>query len=248
MLKAWRNGGKRRTKRRSSRGRPVIWQGGAGTRAIRPGTHGEQGIRPVGYCPARKIFSRGQRPVQRIRISLREPLERQVEEAFVTLKQSVLERQLADGSWRLCFEMGTMTDAFMVITLRALEIEDHDYIRRLCERMLRRQSPSGGWRLYEDEEEGNLDASAEAYAALRLSGIVHRTDERSLRAERFLRDKGGFRRVRGLLTKLMLAIAGAYPWPKSVPIPVEVILLCRPPFRSASSTSPASPGCILHQR
>ncbi|MCZ8515591.1 squalene--hopene cyclase [Paenibacillus filicis] len=154
------------------------------------------------------------------------PLLLQAREAMERLVRELLERQAGDGSWRYCFEMGSMTDAFMIIASRALGFEDDALIGRLCQRILRKQSPGGGWKLFADDEaEGNLDASAEAYCALSLSGCVPASSEAMQRAERFIRKKGGLRQVRSLLTKLMLAVVGASRWPEAAPVPIELLLL-----------------------
>lgn len=68
----------------------------------------------------------------------------------------ILEReQSPDGSWRYCAESGILTDAYMIILLRSLEINDEDLIAALVERILHRQEPNGAWKLFYDEEEGH---------------------------------------------------------------------------------------------
>jgi sporulenol synthase len=81
--------------------------------------------------------------------------------------------QEADGSWRFCFESGPLTDAFMIITLRSLELEEEALIRKLSERLLSLQTDLGCWKLYGDEK-GNLSATIQAYNALLFSGLCHR--------------------------------------------------------------------------
>lgn len=130
-----------------------------------------------------------------------------------------------DGAWRFCCENGTVTDAFMIIVLRTLEIPDEAWIRLLHGRLLSAQDADGAWRLHEDEREGNLAATAENYYALLYSGYSRESDPPLQLAKRFILSKGGLRNVGSVLTKTMLAATGQYPWPSSLMIPIEFLLL-----------------------
>lgn len=84
---------------------------------------------------------------------------------------AVLKRsQAADGSWRFPFETGISTDAYMIILLRTLEINDEPLIQALVERIESRQGANGAWKLFADEGDGNVTATTEAYYALLYSG------------------------------------------------------------------------------
>lgn len=138
---------------------------------------------------------------------------------------TVLKKQQADdGSWRHCVEGGPTTDAYMIILLRTLNIHDDDFIRRLAERIMYKQEQNGAWKLFYDEEEGNLSATVEAYYALLFSGYCKKTDENIQAARQFILSRGGLTEV-SMLTKIMLALTGQYPWPQHVLIPVEIMLL-----------------------
>src|ERR1700687_2932468 len=78
--------------------------------------------------------------------------------------------QKEDGSWRFCFENGTLTDAYMIIILRILQINDETLIRQLHDRIFAAQQDDGSWRVFYDEDEGNLSATVEAYYALLFTG------------------------------------------------------------------------------
>jgi sporulenol synthase len=75
----------------------------------------------------------------------------------------VKRKQAPDGSWRYPFETGISTDAYMIILLRTLEINDEDLIRKLVEHIESRQEDNGAWKLFYDEGEGNVTATVEAY-------------------------------------------------------------------------------------
>jgi sporulenol synthase len=132
--------------------------------------------------------------------------------------------QSLDGSWRYCLESGPLTDAYMIILLRTLRIDDEDLIRRLAHRIAGMQEKNGAWKLFYDEEDGNLSTTVEAYYALLYSGYSRKTDENMQAAKQFILSKGGISQV-GMLTKVMLALTGQYVWPQRFLIPVEIMLL-----------------------
>jgi len=79
------------------------------------------------------------------------------------LTEYLVKSQGADGAWHYCFENGMLTDAYMIILLRLLNINDETYINALAQRIASRQEPSGAWKLFYDEPEGNLSATIENY-------------------------------------------------------------------------------------
>lgn len=132
--------------------------------------------------------------------------------------------QSPDGSWNYPFETGTSTDAYMIILLQTLEIDDDELIQGLCRRLLNKQGDNGAWKLYYDEGDGNLSATIEAYYALLFSQYYDKDDKRLQAAKRFIRENGGLEEA-GTYTKIMLALTGQYQWPAFSPLPVEFILL-----------------------
>ncbi|MBM7703446.1 squalene--hopene cyclase [Metabacillus iocasae] len=132
--------------------------------------------------------------------------------------------QHSDGSWRFMFEGSVMTDAFMIMTLRALDIENEALIKQLVERILYMQTADGVWKLYEDEKAGNLSATVQAYTALLFSGHVKRDDRLLRKAERFILHHGGLEKTH-FMTKWMLAVHGLYPWPRFFYVPLSLLLL-----------------------
>jgi sporulenol synthase len=148
-----------------------------------------------------------------------------VNRELLRLTEELLNRQANDGSWRFCFENGTAPDCYMIIVLRTLRIADENTIRLLHDRILAEQHENGSWKLFHDEEDGNLSATVEAYYALLYSGCSRKTDEPLRKAKRFILSKGGIRNADSLLTNAMLAATGQLPWPESLKIPLEFMLL-----------------------
>ncbi|MFC7062051.1 hypothetical protein [Halobacillus seohaensis] len=53
------------------------------------------------------------------------------------------EKQSKDGTWRYCFEGSPMTDAYMIILLRSLVINDEELIWKLVKRIQSKQIENG---------------------------------------------------------------------------------------------------------
>ena len=131
--------------------------------------------------------------------------------------------QSEDGAWRYPFETGIATDCSMIILLRTLEINDEEFIKELVKRIAGKQQEDGSWKLFHDEEKGNLTSTVEAYYALLYSGYRDRKDQEIQAARRFIMANGGATEVHMFL-KIMLAITGQCEWPH-LPINIEVMLL-----------------------
>lgn len=142
------------------------------------------------------------------------------------LANELVRRQEPDGTWRFCFENGTALDVSVIVLFRLLNTGSEELIRSLHDRILAAQQPEGCWRWYEDEREGNLSATVEAYYALLCSGYSRPEDEPIRRARRYIQAAGGIGRATGLLTKALLAATGQRKWPVSLSsIPIEILLL-----------------------
>ncbi|MEH7275301.1 squalene--hopene cyclase [Neobacillus vireti] len=140
------------------------------------------------------------------------------------LVEMLRRNQSPDGSWSDPFETGLSTDAYMIILLRTLEINDEELIKGLAERILSKQEQNGAWKLFYDEHEGNLSATVECYYALLYSGYFEKTDKRMAAAKKFILSKGGIEEV-SMFTKVMLSLTGQLKWPRFSPLPIEIILL-----------------------
>ncbi|HET7578908.1 MAG TPA: squalene--hopene cyclase [Bacillales bacterium] len=137
--------------------------------------------------------------------------------------ESFIKEQRADGSWRYCFEGPVMTDAYMIITLRSLEINDEPLIQRLAHRLSAKQEETGTWKAYPDEKNGNLTATVEAYVALLYSGYRNPHDKGMNKAAAFIRSHGGIKNT-GLLTRAFLSMNGLFPWPNLPVNPAYIVL------------------------
>ncbi|MFF2888717.1 squalene--hopene cyclase [Paenibacillus sp. NPDC057967] len=153
-------------------------------------------------------------------------LRKKIDQGISQLVDWLVKEQKEDGSWRFCFENGIIMDAYVLILLRLLEYEDEDLLHKLHDRIAGSQQPDGCWRLYHDEEEGNLSASVEAYYAMLISGHSHANEEHMQRAQAYILSRGGIGMVKSTLTKAILAMTGQREWPLSIAtIPMEIMLV-----------------------
>ncbi|MCR8842216.1 squalene--hopene cyclase [Paenibacillus sp. SC116] len=141
------------------------------------------------------------------------------------LIQQLLMAQAPDGSWRFCFEIGTMTDSYMIIMLRVLQLPEEELVKQLSQRIVSRQHPEGYWSSYPNEMNGNVSATVEAYYALLYSGTMKKDDPILLKAKAYILRSGGMQKASSVMTKTMLAATGQRPWPRSYTVPIEFLLL-----------------------
>lgn len=133
----------------------------------------------------------------------------------------LLRQQSPDGAWRMCFDSGTMTDSYLIILLRLLGRADERLIQMLAVRIASRQQTNGAWKVYPDESEGNLEATAEAYYALLYAGYYRESDPRMLRAKQFILKRGGLAETKTLFAQVIFAATGQAEWPLLLRIPLE---------------------------
>lgn len=151
-------------------------------------------------------------------------MKQRVEAEINRLVTILSKDQASDGSWAYPFETGISTDCYMIILLRTLEINDEELIQSLVDRIVSRQGENGTWKVFYDEDDGNMTATVEAYYALLYSGYRTKHDPNMRKARQFILKNGGITNVH-TFTKIMLALTGQYKWPRHIPIPIEFILL-----------------------
>lgn len=150
----------------------------------------------------------------------------EIQNAISHLTEFLIREQQPDGTWRFCFENGTIIDAYMIILLRSINYEDEAIIKQLHHRIVMDQQPEGYWSLYQDENNGNLAATIDNYIALLFSGYSQSDDENMIKAKQYILANGGITNTKGLLSKTILAITGQIPWPNSISsIPIEFVHL-----------------------
>lgn len=147
-----------------------------------------------------------------------------VESGIQRLIEQLKKDQSPLGTWEFPFETGISTDAYMIILLRTLEINDEELIQQLAKRIIHRQQANGAWKLFDDEGTGNITTTVEAYYSLLYSGYYKSSTPELERAKRYILAKGGITNVH-MFAKIMLCLTGKMKWPTFFPIPIEFMLL-----------------------
>jgi squalene-hopene/tetraprenyl-beta-curcumene cyclase len=130
-------------------------------------------------------------------------------------------QQRPDGHWVGRAETNACMEAQWCLALWFIGREDDPLRPRLGQALLDTQRPDGAWDVFRDAPNGDINATVEAYAALRSLG--HNDDEPALqKAVAWILSKGGLRNIR-VFTRYWLALIGEWPWEKTPNVPPEVI-------------------------
>jgi len=133
----------------------------------------------------------------------------------------LIDRQKPDGHWVGRAECNVCMEAQWCLALWFLGLDNHPLRPRLGDAILKTQRPDGAWNIYYNAPNGDINATVEAYAALRSLG--HRDDEPELkRAREWIGSNGGLSKTR-VFTRYWLALVGEWPWHKSPNIPPEIV-------------------------
>ncbi|WP_044640669.1 terpene cyclase/mutase family protein [Risungbinella massiliensis] len=147
-----------------------------------------------------------------------------LEDHIQTLSNELLSQQAIDGSWRFCFESGTMTDSYSLLLMKLLKKEHSKLQEEIIYRMIQKQSSDGLWRAFPDEKSGNVSATLESTIALLYTGALNSRDPSLQLAKEFIQNEGGIDQA-GSLTKVILALLGHIDWPMITRIPISFLLL-----------------------
>lgn len=135
----------------------------------------------------------------------------------------LIANQQTGGHWVGRVETNACMEAQWCLALWFVGLEDHPLRIRLGQALLDTQRPDGAWHVFHEAPNGDINATVEAYAALRSLG--HLDDQEPMRrAREWILSKGGLRNIR-VFTRYWLALIGEWPWEKTPNIPPEVIWL-----------------------
>lgn len=130
-------------------------------------------------------------------------------------------QQKGDGHWVGSVESNASMEAEWCLALWFLGLEDHPLRPRLGNALLEMQREDGSWGIYFGAGNGDINATVEAYAALRSLGYSE--DYPALRkASTWIAEKGGLKNIR-VFTRYWLALIGEWPWEKTPNLPPEII-------------------------
>ncbi|MGG1959777.1 prenyltransferase/squalene oxidase repeat-containing protein [Bacillus pumilus] len=127
------------------------------------------------------------------------------------LHMQMQHRQREDGAFVFCFEGSMMTNAFLIMLLKAVGDTDQALVHQLAEAIREKQNEDGSFSLYHDQA-GHVTATVQGYCGMLVSGRYQQDEPHMEKAARYIRSKGGLKDVH-FMTKWMLAVNGMHPWP-----------------------------------
>ncbi|MFT8308803.1 squalene--hopene cyclase [Acetobacter malorum] len=133
----------------------------------------------------------------------------------------LISQQKPDGHWVGPVGSNASMEAEWCLALWFLGLDDHPLRPRLGNALLQTQRDDGSWGIYLGAGNGDINATVEAYAALRSLGYPE--DHPALhKASTWIAQKGGLRNIR-VFTRYWLALIGEWPWEKTPNLPPEII-------------------------
>jgi squalene-hopene/tetraprenyl-beta-curcumene cyclase len=136
--------------------------------------------------------------------------------------QSLINRQREDGYWWGRLASNVCMEAEYVLLCHCLQRRNPHRERKIVAYLFNQQRSDGTWAIYPGGP-GDLNATVEAYQALKLMGVPA-DDARIQKAKEFIVAHGGIEATR-VFTRLWLAMVGQYPWRKLPELPPEVMFL-----------------------
>ncbi len=163
------------------------------------------------------------------------PVERAVDAGV----RRLLELQEPGGWWVGELESNVTITAEHLFFLEFMRLRDEESTFGVMTELLAQQRPDGLWSIYHGGEP-DLNATAEAYAALRLAGLSDRAPQLA-EARRFVGERGGIAAAR-VFTRIWFSLFGLWSWDDVPMLPVELALL-----RSWAPVSPYTFACWARQ-
>ncbi|BDV38239.1 squalene--hopene cyclase [Methylocystis bryophila] len=133
----------------------------------------------------------------------------------------LVRNQKPDGHWAGRPETNACMEAEWILALWFLGLENHPLRQRLGQSLLVTQREDGAWQVYHGAPNGDVNATVEAYAALRSLGVSD-DDPALVKARAWIASKGGLAHIR-VFTRYWLALIGEWPWHKTPNIPAEIV-------------------------
>lgn len=146
-----------------------------------------------------------------------ELLEQSIESALGWSRKN----QTEGGFWVARLESNASMEAEWLLAYHILGIQHDAKLQGVIDCLLNTQREDGSWGVYQGAEAGDLNATVEAYAALRVHGQPVEAPHMA-RARDYILGHGGVEKTR-VFTKIWLAMCGEWPWDGTPTIPPEII-------------------------
>lgn len=126
-----------------------------------------------------------------------------------------------EGYWAARLESNASMEAEWLMAYHILGISSDPKTQGVIDCLLNTQREDGSWGVYSGAELGDLNATVEAYAGLRVHG-ESADSEHMVRAREYIFAHGGVAKTR-VFTKIWLAMCGEWPWDGTPTLPPEII-------------------------
>jgi len=133
----------------------------------------------------------------------------------------LVRNQKPDGHWAGRPETNACMEAEWILALWFMGLAKHPLRERLGKSLLVTQREDGAWQVYHGAPNGDVNATVEAYAALRSLGFSD-DDPALAKARAWIVSKGGLAHIR-VFTRYWLALIGEWPWERTPNIPPEIV-------------------------
>jgi len=149
------------------------------------------------------------------------PVEVGVDRAIRAGIHRLAELQAPGGWWVGELESNVTITSEHLLFCEFMRIRDDETTARIIAELLAQQRSDGLWSIYHDGEP-DLNATIEAYAALRLAGLSDRAPQLA-EAKRFCLEQGGIGSAR-VFTRIWFSLFGVWSWDDVPNLPVELVL------------------------
>ena len=146
-----------------------------------------------------------------------EQAQKSIESAIAWTKEA----QKPEGYWAARLESNASMEAEWLLAYHLLGISYDPKREGVINCLINTQREDGSWGVYHGSEAGDLNATVEAYAALRVHGKGP-DEEFMTRARDYILANGGVAATR-VFTKIWLAMCGEWPWDGTPALPPEII-------------------------
>ncbi len=133
------------------------------------------------------------------------------------------QNQEEPGYWVGMLESNSCMEAEWVLAQHFLGITDDPKYAGVIQSILNEQREDGSWEVYYEATAGDINATVECYAALKISGLDPESEPLK-KALQWIHKNGGLTDIR-VFTKYWLALIGEWPWEATPQLPPEVIFL-----------------------
>lgn len=150
-------------------------------------------------------------------------LEQRINETIDKAVDWLKKEQTERGYWAGFLKTNSCIESEWIFAMYFLGIDDDPKYSEVVRSIVSEQRDDGSWSVYYGSEYGDINATVESYAALRIAGFDPQAPNMQA-ARQWIFNHGGLSGIR-VFTRFWLALLGEWPWDKCPNLPPEIILL-----------------------